>query len=266
MKSFVLITGATGGLGKAFSIECASRGMSIFLTDIAEYPLSLLADSISRTYGTDVEFYAADLSDKNGRKELSDIIKGRNIFFNMLINVAGLDFEGEFSERTGDEITTILRVNIEANLEMTSFAMKKRDASRPFRIINVSSLAAFYPMPVKAIYAASKRFLLDFSFALREELREQGGSVTVLCPAGMPTNESCIRSIDSQGLAGKITSKNVGFVAAKTLDHANKGHLLYIPGIVNRLLKYAGGIVPPSVLAYLIGKRWSNTRRELSVS
>jgi short-subunit dehydrogenase len=47
-------------------------------------------------------------------------------------------------------------------------------------------------MPVKATYAASKRFLLDFSIVMREELRPQGITVTILCPAGMPTTDSCI--------------------------------------------------------------------------
>ena len=64
-----------------------------------------------------------------------------------------------------------------------------------FRIINVASLAAFLPMPVKATYAASKRFLLDFSLALREEVREldatlndalRGKAVTI--PGGLKNN------------------------------------------------------------------------------
>ena len=54
-------------------------------------------------------------------------------------------------------------------------------------------------MPVKATYAASKRFLLDFSLALREELRGLGATVTVLCPAGLPNHPECIQAIEAQG-------------------------------------------------------------------
>ena len=84
-------------------------------------------------------------------------------------------------------------------------------------------------MPVKAMYAASKQFLLSFSMALREELKPYGVTVTALCPAGMPTTSECIKAIECQGFAGRITTKNVGYVAAKTIDHALKGHAVYIP-------------------------------------
>jgi short-subunit dehydrogenase len=179
-----------------------------------------------------------------------------------LINVAGLDYEGPFSERTLEQIRTILRLNIEANLEMTFGILKLRDKRQPFRLINVSSLAAFYPMPVKAMYAASKRFLLDFSLALREELRRIGGTVTALCPAGMPTNTLCIRAIDAQGLIGRLTTKNVGFVAARTIDHALKGHAVYIPGTLNRMLKFLGNLVPPTLVARLVGRRWDAAHKK----
>ena len=73
-------------------------------------------------------------------------------------------------------------------------------------------------MPVKATYAASKRFLLDFSLALRNELREQNATVTVLCPAGLPTTEGCIAAIESQGLMGQLTTEDIGKVAHQTVE------------------------------------------------
>jgi len=166
--------------------------------------------------------------------------------------------EGAFADRQPDQIRTLLRLNIEANLETTYALLPLRDQTKPFRIINVASLAAFYPMPLKAMYASSKRFILQFSLALREELRSAGVTVTTLCPAGMPTTAACIRSIETQGLAGKITTKNVGFVAAKTVDHALKGHAVYIPGIINRILKICGSIVPSTLIARLVGNRWKS--------
>ena len=180
--------------------------------------------------------------------------------FNFLINIAGLDFEGPFSERTRSQIRTILRLNIEATLEMTHEILKMRDSSSTFRIINVASLAAYYPMPVKAMYASSKRFLLDFSRALREELRSNDVTVTALCPAGMPTTPECISAIEAQGLAGRITAQNVGYVAAHTIDSALRGRSVYIPGIMNRLLKTVGTLVPPAIVARVIGSRWKSAQ------
>jgi short-subunit dehydrogenase len=257
MRSMICITGATGGLGRAFAVECACRGWDLFLTDISVDALKTLAYGISGAYMVNVDFYSSDLTDIGSREELFQYIKGKELVFHGLINIAGLDFEGPFAQKTPEQIRTILRLNIEANLEMTFEALKHREKGRTFRIINVSSLASFYPMPVKATYAASKRFLLDFSLAIREELRQTGCTVTVLCPAGMPTNPLCIRAIDVQGFMGRMTTKNVGYVAAKTIDYALKGRPVYIPGIVNKILGMVSKFIPSTAAAKLIYERWA---------
>ena len=262
MKSLVCITGATGGLGKAFAVECASRGWDLFLTDLSEFALSQLAHSLINTYNINVHYRSCDLTDFEARSALFEHLVQSGLDFNMLINIAGLDYEGPFSERTRSQILTILRLNIEANLEMTLAVLKLRDMSRPFRIINVSSLAAYYPMPVKAMYASSKRFLLDFSRALGEEIRSLGATVTALCPAGMPTTSECIKAIEAQGLAGRITTQNVGFVAAGTVDCALRGKAVYIPGLTNRLIKTISSLVPPFLIARIVGNRWMAAQRK----
>jgi hypothetical protein len=124
----------------------------------------------------------------------------------------------------------------------------------------VVSLAAFYPMPEKATYAASKRFLLDFSLALRTEVRALNATVTALCPAGMPTTEETIRAIDSQGLIGQMTTCNTGSVANQTLNAALKGKAVCIPGMFNRLIQMAGQCLPTALVIELIGWRWKKTR------
>lgn len=263
MKTLVCITGAAGGLGKAFAVECAERGWDLFLTDLSENTLRPLARSLVNTYKINVDYKCCDLTDIDSRTELFEYLKLKGSRFNFLINIAGLDFEGPFAERSREQIRTILRLNIEANLEMTSTLLKLRDASRTFRIVNVASLAAYYPMPVKAMYASSKRFLLDFSRALSEEIRPLNATVTALCPAGMPTTPEVRKSIESQGFAGMVTTKNVGFVASGAINSALKGRAVYIPGLLNRILKVLGCMVPSSVVAWLIGMRWNFTRRRL---
>lgn len=262
MKSMVCITGATGGLGKAFAVECASRGWDLFITDLSDDTLRTLAYSLINTYNINVHYHSCDLTDFEARTVLFDHIREQEFSFNFLINIAGLDYEGFFSERTRSQIRTILRLNIEANLEMTHEILKTRDMARTFRVVNVASLAAYYPMPVKAMYASSKRFLLDFSRALHEELRPQDVTVTALCPAGMPTTPECIRAIEAQGFAGRITTQNVGYVASHTIDRALRGRSVYIPGLVNRMLKTAGALVPPAVIARLTGSRWKSAQRK----
>lgn len=263
MKSIVFISGPTGGLGKAFAVECASRGWDLFLTDLYADRLALLANSLQNTYGTKIIFCDSGLTDFASRSRLFDFLSSMGLRFWALINVAGVDFEGPFSQQTRDAIRTIIRLNIEATLDITHELLEWMDPFKPFRIINVASLAAFYPMPIKATYAASKRFLVDFSIALRDEVRDRGTTVTVLYPAGMPTTPGCIEGIEIQGLMGQLTTQNIGTVASKTLDCALRGRPVFIPGFLNRASQFIGSLVPPIGLASLIGKRWRSayTRR-----
>jgi uncharacterized protein len=201
---------------------------------------------------------SCDLTNAVSRDKLFKRIGAEGRSISMLINVAGIDHEGLFSELTNFQVQDIIRLNIEATLSVTHFILVHRDQQQTFRVINVSSLGAFYPMPVKATYAATKRFLLDFSFALREELRNQDTSVTVLCPAGMPTSQDCIRAIEAQGWAGKVTTMDVGRVANLTLDAALKGKSLVITGLINFIVKVVGSLIPPALIARFIGRRWKS--------
>lgn len=254
--AYVLITGATGGLGKAFAVECASRGWNLLLTDLNQAALDLLAAGLKAAYHVQVITLPCDLTDTLSRAALYNRVHEHKLRLTMLINVAGLDYEGLFSERSRQQIRTILRLNIEGTLETTHAMLDLRDTHSPFRILNVASLAAFSPMPVKAVYAASKRFLLDFSLALREELRPLGASVTVLCPAGMPTTRENIEGIEVQGLMGLITTQNVGTVAAEAIDATLAGRAVCIPGLANRVLQGLGALVPGTLAASLLGARW----------
>ena len=260
MTSWIMITGATGGLGKAFAVECASRGWNLFLSDLHPAPLQTLSESLVRTYGVQVQSLACDLADPAARTQLFDTLRQNGYRFWGLVNVAGLDYEGFFRERSREQLRAILRVNIEGTLEMTHAMLERRDPTHIFRIINVGSLAGFYPMPVKATYAASKRFLLDFSIAMREELRPLGVTVTILCPAGMPTTPGCIQGIEAQGLMGQLTTQDIGAVAAQTLDQALRGRAVVIPGALNQMLWLLGSLVPPRLLAKLIGMRWKEAQ------
>ena len=260
MNSYVFISGAAGGLGKAFAVECASRGWKLFLTDLRAENLQLLADGLRRSYGVEVLYQPCNLADAGERKGFLELIRKQGLRFWMLINVAGLDYEGLFLDRSGSQICNIIRVNIESTLDITHAILNRMDPLKSLRIITVSSLAAFYPMPVKATYAASKRFLLDFFLALGEEIRPLGATVTVLCPAGMPTNPECLQAIEAQGWMGQITTQNTGKVAADTIEAALRGKTLVIPGWINRLLCFLGSLVPPRLLAALISRRWQKAR------
>ena len=261
MKSYVFVTGATGGVGQAFAAECAARGWDLFLTDLSGEALDALSTGLARLYSVSALTAACDLTDRAAQDALWGYVARHGLRFHMLINVAGIEYQGPFGERRPEELQTIVRLNVESTVETTRRVLVYRDPVRTLRIVNVSSLAAFYPMPIKAVYAASKRFLLDWSLALDAELHRQNATVTALCPAGMPTTPACIRSIEAQGLMGRLTTMNTSEVAARTIDRALVGHRVFVPGALNRVLRALGALVPRPLLASVINKRWAERHR-----
>ena len=255
----VCITGAAGGLGKAFSNECAQRGYDLFLTDMNESSLDMLAQSIVRCYGVKVGTFACNLTVANERDLLKKALSDQYGEFNMLINVAGVDHEGLFESLTVEQILTTIHLNIEGTVMLTHSLLPMHSSADTFRIINVCSLAAFQPMPYKSLYAASKKFLLDWSYAIYEELKDYA-TVTALCPAGLPTTPWTVKSIDSQGIIGSLTTKNVGVVARDTVAAALKGRKLVIPGVVNKVAAFASDLLPRSLAVKFVSGRWAKTR------
>lgn len=263
MKKYVMITGAAGGLGKAFVVEFARRGYNLMITDLNDDALDTLSNSIMKCYGVDVIYKSMDFLDEKSFDEYWLFVKESRVKFNMLVNVAGVDFEGEFFEQNVKNIMSIAKINMLSVLGNTRMIIDFIDTTDKFMVINVSSLAGFYAMPFKATYSASKTFINSISTALNYELKEYNGSITTLCPAGMATRSDTIESIKSQGFMGSITTLNTCDIVSNTIDYAQKGRRFYIPGAVNNVLKNLGMLLPKNVVSGLIYQRWSKTRQKV---
>lgn len=258
----VLITGAAGGLGRAFANECAKRGYSLILTDINESGLAAIKSGIERKYNTSVIIKSCDLTSDNNVDELMEFAGKEKLQFDMLLNIAGVDYEGGFMERDINSVLKILKLNLEATLRITHKVLEQRKNENRFYIIFVSSLASLYPMPLKATYAASKRFLLDFSYALREELRPQNVSVLSLCPGGLATTKEAISGITAQGFYGDITTNPLERVVHNTISRSLSNKALYVPGLLNRVLSILGNIVPRKIITRLLYSRWVQAQKQ----
>ena len=95
MKSYIMITGATGGLGSAFTATCAKKGFDLVLTDLLKTGAEF-AGSIAEAYGVEVRYFPCDLTSDQARSELFEL-SAEGLQFWGLINVAGLDYEGAYA-------------------------------------------------------------------------------------------------------------------------------------------------------------------------
>ena len=176
MKNFTLITGACGGLGKSFVKHCLKNKENLLLSGTSENKLSNLLEGLRNDFSEDlskieIKTCVCDISSKNSRQNLIDFISQNQICVNKLINNAGLIIEGDLLRFEDDEILKAIEVNCIGTLDLTQKIIKIRDKNQKLEILTVASLAASYPIPHMAVYAATKSFLVSMMTALSVELK-----------------------------------------------------------------------------------------------
>jgi uncharacterized protein len=269
---YAMITGASGGLGGAFALEAARRGWNLVLVDLPDTGLEELGRRLRRCYRIETKCLTLDIADGTARASIREWVEESGIALGLLVNNAGTGCHASFDTASLDTLAGIVSVNVQATVQLTHLLLpalrrQVRVLGRGRRqrpgIINVASLAAFYPMPAMAVYAASKSFILNFTLALREELHGEGVLVSALCPAGMLTNRDTVEQVRAQGFFGRITTWRPEEVAVVALRQAARGKAVIIPGIVNRLIKLIGAAVPRSLVVRCIGRRWREAENAL---
>lgn len=256
----VLVTGAAGGLGRAFLAECVRRGYGVCATDVDRRGLETIREGLRDRFKTEIRIFACDITRSESVEGLVSFLEAERFRPDMLLNVAGVDFEGGFLSRDFSEIGKIVEVNVLGSLRMTHRILSLRNPKAPFHLVFVSSLAAGQPIPLKATYAASKRFLLDFSRALGEELREEGVHVLSVCPGGMATTPKVVEAILAQGFFGAVTTCPVERIVSRTITKALKGKTVYVPGIFNRFTLFLNRFMPVEFTLRILHGRWKRAQ------
>ncbi len=258
---FTFISGATGGIGKAFVFECARNGCNLFLTGRDVNKLLALKEEVYKLIkDVLVEVFPCNLADEKDRLKMYAFMDEKGLKFERIINVAGIDIQKAFMKYTEDKIIKQIRVNNEATLSITHALLSRRSVF--VEIVTISSMSSSTPMPYFAIYSATKKMLVYFFKALRVELKDKGVKVTTVLPGGVPTRPDIINDIKHQGLWGKLTAKSPEFIATKSLKKVKKNKAIYIPGFFNRLLNFFTSIIPHSISMKVVKKRWKDIEKD----
>ncbi len=256
-----LITGATGGLGKAFVYAVAKRGYTLFLTGRTQEKLACLQEEVAKRYpNVKIYAYPADLTQEVDRAALMENVKQQGLKISLLINVAGADVQKAFCQYSQEKILFQCRANFEAAVSLCRFAIDCR--AQRLEIINISSVSGIYPMPYFAIYSATKGALTSFSMALRQELKGKNAAVTAILPGAMPTREDIKAQIKGQGLWGKLAVKSPQWVAEYSLKAVRKNKRKGIPGFFNKLMRVFTAWIPLSWKLHFIARRWSKISKD----
>ncbi len=257
---YTFISGATGGIGKAFAYASAKKGYDLFLTGRNQGMLSVIKEQIKSKYGVDVITFKCDLTIIAQRNKLLMEIDKLGLKFDRLINVAGVDIQKPFIEYEEEKVLMQIRVNSESTVALTHALLKRR--AEKMEILTVSSMSGVSPMPYFALYSATKAMLTNLFTSLHYELKSLGVKVTTVLPGGVYTRKDIIEQIKGQGVWGKLSAKTPEYVAERSLKAVEKNKMTFVPGVFNKFLYFIMKIAPKRLVLCFINKRWKKERKD----
>ncbi|MGQ8337166.1 SDR family NAD(P)-dependent oxidoreductase [Sunxiuqinia sp. A32] len=244
-QQYTLITGASKGLGKELAIECAKRKMNLILVSLPDENLEQVANELKSSYPIQVSYYEADLADFKALQQLTSWVK-EYFTINMLINNAGVGGTQLFDKSSLTYLDNMIQLNIRAMTMLTRLLLPELKKREEAYILNVSSLAAFSPVPFKTIYPASKAFIHHFTRGLKAELVDTNVKISVLNPGPIKTNSDVTKRINGQTLYVKLSIMNAEQIAKIAIEKLLRGKSVIIPGFMNQFNAFFIRIVPES--------------------
>jgi short-subunit dehydrogenase len=255
--NYTLITGASSGLGRVLAFACARRGFNLVLVSLPGEGLEAVAAYLRRRYGVVVHTYEIDLTRQSAVYELHDWLARKAITVGILINNAGIGGTCAFDTAPPDYLERIIGLNIRALALLTRLLAPQLAACRQAHILNVSSVAAFAPIPFKTVYPASKAFVYAFSLALRHELRHTPVRVSVLHPGPMATNTDVNSRLGTHGIMARWSTLSTGQVAEIALRGMLDGKAVIVPGLINKISRGLMAILPHAITLPLMARIFS---------
>jgi uncharacterized protein len=186
-KDFILITGASSGIGLEMARQLSARKYDLIITARSVTKLEKLAEELTQRHGITVIPIQADLSVSGEAHKLYDMVQSRDLSVSMLVNNAGVGVYGSFSDTSLEAELKMIELNVGAVVTLTKLFLQDMLIARRGRIMNVASLLSFLPFPYYSVYSATKAFVLAFTETVSAELEGSGVVVTALCPGPVDT-------------------------------------------------------------------------------
>lgn len=259
-----LLTGATGGLGRAIAAALAEGGAELVLSSRRREDLEQLALDLP---GDRHSVAVSDLAEPGAAERLA--VEAGPV--DLLVANAGLPGSGRIEDFSPEEIARAVRVNLEAPMTLARILLPAMTAAGSGHLVFVSSLAGKAASPRASIYNATKFGLRGFALALREDLAGDGAAVgvSVVMPgfvrgAGMFADSG---ASPPPGI-GTATPEQVGAAVVRAIE-SNKGEVAvappqqralahfahFFPGVAGRAQRGAGTKVAEGLAAGQVDKR-----------
>jgi short-subunit dehydrogenase len=239
-----IVTGASTGIGFELAHIAAQEGYDLIV--VADEPLIDAASADLKAHGTDVIAIEADLATFEGNDRLLAATDGRPI--DLLLANAGRGLGRAFVDQDVADWRRVIDTNVTGTTYLLQKVAQQMKARGEGKILITGSIAGLMPGSFQAVYNGTKAYLDSFSYALREELKESGITVTVLMPGATET-EFFERADMMDTKVGVSEKDDPAKVAQDGWDALMSGAGHVVSGWKNKLQAAISHVVPDSVLA-----------------
>lgn len=244
-----VVTGASSGIGLELARELAENGFDLVICAEGD-ELALAADAL-RASNVAVEAVRADLARPDGVERLVDAVGATGRPVEALVVNAGVAVAGAFvGDSSLEEQLNVVDLNVRSAVHLAKHLLPAMAARGTGRVLFTSSIAAVMPGPFQTVYNASKAFLLSFSQALREELKDTGVTVTALMPGPTDTEFFDRADMGDTKLGASDSKDDPAEVARQGYEAMMAGKDRVVAGsLKNKVQVAAANVLPGTTLA-----------------
>jgi uncharacterized protein len=243
-RSLAIVTGASSGIGLELARLCAEHGHDLVIA--ADQPTIAHAAEELRGLGAAVDAVEADLATTEGVDQLLAAVRGRPI--EALLANAGHGLGHAFLDQDFAEARHVVDTNVTGTIYLIHKVGRGMRERRSGRILITGSIAGFMPGTYQAVYNGTKAFIDSFAWALREELKDAGVTVTVLMP-GPTDTEFFERAEMDDTQVGQGKKDDPAMVARVGFDAMLRGDGDVVSGWKNKLQTAVASVTPAAILA-----------------
>ena len=257
-----LITGASSGIGYEITRCFAQDGHHVIMVANHEDKLQQAAQQISTEFPLiRVETIAEDLSRDGAADRLYSAVQDKGLQVEFLVNNAGFGEKGPFLDTELDKEIALIHLNVITLVTLTKRYLREMVKRGSGKIMQVSSVAAFLPHPLLAVYAATKSFVLSFSESLQNEIKDTPVNITILCPPPTETNFFEVANMENSKIANSSQVQAADVVAKAGYEGLMKGDKRVLPTFVAKMYAAQGITLPDSVNAAIVHSQLEDVKK-----
>ena len=254
-NKYALITGASSGIGYELAKLFAADKYNLVLVSRNQHELDNRAGEL-RQQGVEVITIAKDLFNRQEAFDLYDEVKSRGLHIDVLVNDAGQGLYGEFKDTDINRELSIIDLNVASLVILTKQFLQDMVARNEGKILQLASIASKVPGPWQSVYHGTKAFVLSFTEAIREELKDTNITITALMPGATDTDFFDKAGMqNSKMVEDKSSLSSAADVAKDGYDALQDGKDKVISGFKNKVQIAMTNLTPDSTVSHMMNEQ-----------